>query len=102
MSLKATRTGIVLRPDPARVLFRPFDLGTGSRPLKIIARVNSLTEEEVEQKLDEVIREFGGRHYKLTNFFLKRFDEVKQHLLTDEPLTDERKLLLGARIGRLV
>ncbi|MEZ0483230.1 glycoside hydrolase family 130 protein [Fibrella aquatica] len=96
MSLKATRTGVVLRPDPARVLFRPFDLGNSTRILKIIARVNSLTEDEVRQKLDEVIREFGNRHHKLNPFFLRRFDQVKSQLLTDEPLTDERKLLLGA------
>lgn len=96
MTLKATRTGIVLRPDPARVLFRPFDMGNNTRVLKILARVNSLTEEEVHQKLDEVIREFGSRHHKLSAFFLRRFDQVKAQLLTDEPLTKERKLLLGA------
>lgn len=96
MSLKAIRTGVVLRPDPSRVLFRPFDLGNSTRVLKIIARVNSLTEEEVHQKLDEVIREFGNRHHKLNPFFLGRFDQVKAQLLTDEPLSNERKLLLGA------
>ncbi|RIV25369.1 glycosidase [Fibrisoma montanum] len=96
MSLKATRTGIVLRPDPTRVLFRPFELGSTTRILKIIARVNALTEPEVEQKLAEVIREFGSRHYKLERFFLKRFDQLKPHLLTDEPQSLERKLLLGA------
>ncbi len=96
MSLRATRTGIVLRPDPTRVLFRPFDLGNTTRTLKIIARVNGMTDAEAEQKLDEVIREFGSRHYKLERFFLNRFEQIKPHLLTDEPLTLERKLLLGA------
>lgn len=95
MSLKATRTGIVLRPDPTRVLFRPFDLGS-TRTLKIIARVGSMTDAEAEQKLDEVIREFGGRHYKLERFLLQRFEQIKPHLLTDEPLQEDRKLLLGA------
>ncbi|MBO0938933.1 glycoside hydrolase family 130 protein [Fibrella sp. HMF5335] len=96
MPIKATRTGIVLRPDPARVLYRPFDLGNSNRILKIIARVSSLTDDEVEVKLEEVIREFGGRHYRLERFFLNRFEQVKEHLLTDEPLLMERKLLLGA------
>lgn len=96
MTLRATRTGIVLRPDPTRVLFRPFDLGNTTRVLKIIARVNGMTEPEVIQKLEEVIREFGSRHYKLERFFLKRFEQLKPNLLTDEPLTQERKLLLGA------
>jgi predicted GH43/DUF377 family glycosyl hydrolase len=86
----------VLRPDPSRVLFRPFDVGLTSRTVKIIARVSSLTESEVSQKLNEVIQEFGSRHYRLERFFLKRFDVIKSHLLTDEPLTQDRKLLLGA------
>jgi predicted GH43/DUF377 family glycosyl hydrolase len=93
--MKATRTGIILRPDPARVLFRPFELGS-NRTLKIIARVNSLTEDEVDGKFEEVLREFSGRHYKLTNYFLSRFEQVKAQLLTDEPLSNKRKLLLGA------
>ena len=51
---------------------------------------------KLTQKLDEVIREFGGRHYKLERFLLNRFEQIKSHLLTDEPLTEDRKLLLGA------
>ncbi|WP_080057007.1 glycoside hydrolase family 130 protein [Spirosoma aerolatum] len=96
MSVKAIRTGIVLQPDPTRVLFRPFELGSTTRTLKIIARVGSMTDDEAEQKLDEVIREFGGRHYKLERFLLQRFEQIKPQLLTDEPLTEDRKLLLGA------
>lgn len=96
MSLKATRTGIIVRPDPTRVLFRPFDLGSTNRLLKIIARVSSLSEEEVQGKLLEVFNEFGSRHYRLERFFLKRFEQIKANLLTDEPLTNERKWLLGA------
>jgi predicted GH43/DUF377 family glycosyl hydrolase len=96
MPIKATRTGIVLRPDPTRVLFRPFDFGNETRVLKIVARVSSLTEPEVTVKLDEVIREFGTRHYGLERFFLRRFEQIKGQLLTDEPLTHARKLLLGA------
>nr|WP_293835976.1 glycoside hydrolase family 130 protein [uncultured Arsenicibacter sp.] len=96
MSVKATRTGIVLRPDPTRVLFRPFELGSTTRTLKIIARVSSLTDDEVAVKLQEVINEFGSRHYKLERFFQKRFEHIKPHLLTDEPLSMERQLLLGA------
>ncbi len=95
MSVKATRTGIVLSPDPTRVLFRPFELGT-TRTLKIIARVNAMSDAEVDRKLGEVIREFGGRHYRLERFLIQRFGQIKAHLLTDEPLSTERQLLLGA------
>lgn len=95
MSIKATRTGIVIPPDPTRVLFRPFEMGT-TRTLKIIARVGSMSDEEARQKLDEVIREFGGRHHKLERFLLQRFEQIRPQLLTDEPLENTRKLLLGA------
>ena len=59
MPIKATRTGIVMRPDPARVLYRPFDMGNSNRVLKIIARVSSLTDDEVakaQRKLVERLR----------------------------------------------
>ena len=41
--MKAERTGIVLKPDPKRVLFRPFNPHTEERALKIVARVMNLS-----------------------------------------------------------
>ncbi len=94
--MEVRRTDVILKPNNARVIFRPFDPTIPDRYLKIIARVMSLSEEEVERLLTEVLREFGERHHELQSFFLHRFDQVKHHLLTDEPLTLFRRLLIGS------
>ena len=40
--------------------------------------------------------EFEERHQRLRNFYLNRFEQMKKLLLTDQFLSDERKLLVGA------
>ncbi|RMF61814.1 MAG: glycosidase, partial [Calditrichaeota bacterium] len=83
---------IVIRPDPRRVLFRPFSPRTQEQALRIIARIMALSEEEVEEQLSNVMEEFGGRHQRLEDFLLRRFEAIKHYLMTDKPLTNSRKL----------
>lgn len=90
------RTGIVLKPNNSRVLFRPFEPASQERVLKITARVMSVTDAQVSELLAQVMREFQGRHQRLKNFFLERFEGVRRHLLTDETLSEDRRLLIGA------
>lgn len=90
------RTGIHIKPNNARVLFRPFDPTSQDRFLKIIGRIMSLSERDVEFMLLDVLREFGDRHHEVQNFFLHRFEQVRYHLLTDEPLSLHRRLLIGS------
>ncbi|MBA4066398.1 MAG: glycosidase [Isosphaera sp.] len=90
------RTDVVIKPNNARVLFRPFDPTSQERFLKITARVMTLGEDEAERLLTEVLREFGDRHHELQRFFLHRFDQVRHFLLTDGPLSLARRLLIGS------
>src|SRR5271166_2513490 len=90
------RTGIILKPTNSRVVIRPFELANQNRIEKIIARVSSLPEQEVECLLDKVMREFRERHQRTREFFLHRFDQVRKHLLTDQPLSENRRLLIGS------
>lgn len=90
------RTGIVLRPDYARVVFRPFEPAIEGRIMKIMARVIALSENEVDKLLGQVMEEFHGRHQRLFDFFEMRFHQVKQHLLTDQPVSRNRQLLIGS------
>src|SRR5438046_9852763 len=90
------RTGIVLKPTNSRVVIRPFELANESRVEKIIARVASLPEGEVERLLGKVMREFRERHQRTREFFLHRFEQVRRHLLTDQPLSESRRLLIGS------
>ena len=94
--MRIRRTAIVLKPDNSRVFFRAFEFTNRERVLKIIARVMSLSELEAEPRAQAVLREFGDGHQRLRVFFLKRFEHLRNHLITDQRLSEARPLLLGA------
>jgi predicted GH43/DUF377 family glycosyl hydrolase len=64
--------------------------------LRVIGRVCTLSEAEVDQQLAMVLEEFHGRHQQPKAYFERRFRDIKHHLLTDTPLSENRCLLLGA------
>ncbi len=90
------RTGIVLRPNNSRVVIRPFELANDSRVERIIARVASLSDPEVDGLLESVMREFHSRHPRTREYLLQRFEHVRRHRLTDGTLSESRRLLIGA------
>ena len=90
------RTGIVLKPNNSRVVIRPFDIPSESRIERIIARIAALSDAEVERQLEAVMRDFRARHQRTREFFLYRFEQVRKHLLTDQPVGESRRLLIGS------
>ena len=90
------RTNVLLRPDPARVLLRPFNPTTEQRFIKICARVLALAEGEVHALLKEVMAEFGDRHIEITRMLKRRFQQVRPYLLTDQNISEQRELLIAA------
>src|SRR4051794_27701654 len=90
------RTGIILKPSNSRVVIRPFEVANENRMERIVARLSSLSEPEVEELLEGVMREFRDRHQRTREFFLHRFEQVRRHLLTDQPVTESRRLLIGS------
>jgi predicted GH43/DUF377 family glycosyl hydrolase len=94
--MKAKRTGIVLKPDYTRVIFRPFTPTHEERITHIIARIMVFSEKKVAYQLAQVMAEFSERHQKLGQFFLRRFEQVQRYVLTDEPISEARKMLIGA------
>ena len=64
--------------------------------MKIIGRIAQLPDDEVERLLDQVLAEFHGRHQRLLAFFAERYDAVRHHALTDRPLAETRRLLVGS------
>ena len=90
------RSGIVLSPNKKRVVLRPFQPPGDGRVLRIIARVCTLSELDVDVLLAQVLQEFHGRHQSPTRFFEQRFQALQRYLLTDTPLSENRRLLMGA------
>ena len=104
-TLPLKRQPVFIKPDPRRVLIRPFiptvepralNPTDAPRALKILTRILSLTDAEVEGLLDEVLRDFGDRHKEIKNIFSERFRQVEMFIPTDRPLSGNRKLLMGS------
>jgi len=99
------RLPLYLRPTPSRVLVRPFlpapeprsiNPTDAPRALKILTRILSLSDEEVAGLLEQVMRDFGERHIEIQAIFLSHFARVQQYLTTDRPVSEARRLLIGA------
>ncbi len=95
-ALEAKRTGPVLRPDSSRVFFRPFEMPSRERLIRVLARVMALSDEAAEQEAGQVMRAFVDRHQKLREFLMGRFEDVRDELITDQPVAESRRLLIGA------
>src|SRR5258705_3981743 len=95
-SIHVTRTATVLRPDQSRVLLRHFISETPERASRIIAGIMSLPESQVEPLLEKVFAEFSQRHQQLHRSFLERFEQVRDLVLTDEEISEQRQLLIGS------
>src|SRR5690625_457775 len=85
--------------DPARVICRlHMPGGNPARADKIINRVTSLGEEEIEELLDEIISDFYERHKDIERIFERHFDNVINFLYPGrrDTFTHSQKQLIGA------
>jgi len=96
MSIHVKRMATILKPDQSRVLLRPFNPGDSQRVGGIIGRIMSLPEDRVGPLLDEVSAEFSQRHQEIRKVFLERFEQVRELLLADEEISEQRRLLIGS------
>jgi predicted GH43/DUF377 family glycosyl hydrolase len=99
------RQSLYLRPDPARVVVRPFKPATEPRDLNptdkiranhIVDRVLRLDAEASAQQLREVLENFEGRHRNLLDIFEKRAAEMEEALEPHAPLSKTQRGLIGA------
>ncbi len=97
-----TDTGIVLRPDPARVLARFFvpgreDVGPGdSRANVVIDRVLALSDAEVDDAAALVTTTFSPRHDAFDDTIETHLGRLGSRLDTVPTLSPARRYLLGA------
>ncbi len=96
MPIHVKRAATILQPDQSRVLLRPFNHGDPQKAAAIIARIMSIPEEGVGPLLDEVTEEFSERHQQIRDLFLERFERVRDWMLTDEEVSEQRRLLIGS------
>ncbi len=63
---------------------------------RIISRIMSLPEDQVDALLLEISAEFSQRHQHIRRLFLERFQQVREMLPSDEELSEPRQLLIGS------
>ncbi len=94
-----------LRPDPARVVVRPFKLAAEPRSLNptdniranhIVDRVLRLDAEAAAQQLSDVLDNFEGRHRNLIDVFETRAAEMEDVLESHAELNTTQRRLIGA------
>src|SRR5882672_7547344 len=99
------RQSLYLRPDPARVVVRPFKPATEPRDLNptdkaranhIVERVLRLDAEASGQQLSEVLENFEGRHRNLLDIFEARAAEMEDALAPHAQLNKTQRGLIGA------
>jgi predicted GH43/DUF377 family glycosyl hydrolase len=96
---------LYLRPDPARVVVRPFKPATEPRDLNptdkvranhIVGRVLRLGPEAAAQQLREVLENFEGRHRNLLDIFEMRAEEMEEVFEPHAQLNMTQRRLIGA------
>ena len=99
MRIEATRKNHNFFPDPSRVVARFFNTGD-QRTIKLIERITSLTEKEVQLQLQATLREFTGRHRNISYIYKAHFENylpLLNHINFDiSQLSENRKLLIGS------
>jgi predicted GH43/DUF377 family glycosyl hydrolase len=99
------RRALYLRPDPARVIVRPFKPTTEPRDLNptektranhIVERVLNLDPQVAAAQLADVLENFEGRHRNLLKTFERRADEMEEALLAHSTFSEVQRQLLGA------
>ena len=99
------RQALYLRPDPARVIVRPFKPATEPRDLNptdktranhIVDRVLALGSEAAAHQLAEVLENFQGRHRNLLETFEARADEMEDAFSAHTNFTKTQRQLVGA------
>ena len=96
---------LYLRPDPARVVVRPFKPATEPRDLNptdkiranhIVDRVLRLDAEAAAQQLSDVLENFEGRHRNLLDIFETRAAEMEEAFEPHAELNKTQRRLIGA------
>jgi predicted GH43/DUF377 family glycosyl hydrolase len=99
------RQALHLRPDPARVVVRPFKPATEPRDLNptdktranhIVDRVMALDAASVAELLAEVLVNFIGRHRNLLETCEARADEMEAAFAGHPNFTQDQRRLIGA------
>jgi predicted GH43/DUF377 family glycosyl hydrolase len=85
-----------IRPDPRRVITRPFRPAAESHIANIINRVLALDETHVKALLKQTLKDFAHRHKDIRSVLLGNYQRISARIPGAAALSEERQLLLGS------
>jgi predicted GH43/DUF377 family glycosyl hydrolase len=100
-----TRQGLQLRPDPKRVVIRPFRPAIEPRDTNptdltrvnnVVTRVLALDVDAAATRLADVLENFDNRHRDLLKIFEARAEEMEGALVMHAAFTTVQRQLIGA------
>ncbi len=91
---------LILKPDSQRVVGQFFDPGNAERMHKIARRIAGLTDQQVQELLHLVNREFGKRHRDFKNMITEHFSKIVRIFPEYDLITADRKMLIGAYFSK--
>ncbi len=96
MSITVKRTKISIVPDPARVILKSFIPGDKNRMQQIFKRILTMTDQQVNQQLEILMKGFQRRHKKFKQALLHNYEIATKALDNEIQVSEERRLLFGA------
>jgi predicted GH43/DUF377 family glycosyl hydrolase len=89
-------TGTIFMPERQRVIVRPHIPFNESRIERIISRVLTLNDSDVQKEFNRVLDKFSHRHHNFESLLERQFDSLRRFMPTDVLPSRERRLLIGS------
>src|SRR5690242_6277028 len=95
--MKINKSPVRLYASAEAVIHQYLRLPGKDRVRNLTERIEQLSEEDVEECLAEVMKDFAARHRNIEEVFRQQFDKISHHAHDDiSRFTDARKKLLGS------
>lgn len=100
-----TKLPILLRPDPARVVIKPFlpaenslieDIDHQSRAQRIADRILALGPEDLSCELSRVLASLAERYRDIETILIRRYDSINGTIIAQSTISRDQSLLIGA------
>ncbi|MFA6549669.1 MAG: glycoside hydrolase family 130 protein [Candidatus Margulisiibacteriota bacterium] len=85
-----------IRPDQRRVITRLFRPANEKHLTNIIHRILSLDEPKAKSILKQTLKDFAHRHKDIRTVLMNNYEKIACYIQDPAPLSEERKLLIGA------
>lgn len=97
--MEIKKLDLQLKADPKKVVLQFYPMKK-KKIKKILNRITSLNEEQVEKKLDGIYSEFSNRHKNFEECLFNNFKKVEKYIPHSGTMSSNMKQLIGAYFSK--